>query len=156
MAGDAQGQIADDSGADIAGPTFKTVNYVDIETASLPNAVSAVPTLGEWGIILLSILLLTMGLHHIVLIPAPMIASSAVANTALPRTANGWIYSSCEFRAALKALVGLAILGYACSLLLTGTITTADAIGGLLTVPFAAYLAHAVMLLRKQETSLHF
>jgi hypothetical protein len=145
---DAQGGAAVDTGSSVTGP-FNTVNYSDIETFNF--VVVAVPTLGEWGIILLSILLLTMGLHHLVLIPAPLVANSAVANSALPQTTNGWIYSPCEFRKALLGLSALAVFGYACSLAFTGMVTGADAIGGLITVPVAAYFLHLVQLVRKQE-----
>jgi hypothetical protein len=93
-----------------------------------------------------------MGLHHLVLIPALLVAHSAVAHSALPQTANGWIYSPCEFRKALLGLSALAVFGYVGSLAFTGMITGADMTGGLFTVPIAAYFAHLVVLVRKQES----
>ena len=62
------GTVATDTGASITG-TFNTVNYIDIDTVNLLDVLVTVPTLTEWGVIVLILLLAYFGCKQIKQLP---------------------------------------------------------------------------------------
>ncbi|HAR66122.1 MAG TPA: hypothetical protein DCR55_07925 [Lentisphaeria bacterium] len=118
---DLEGSSAVDTGTQIIG-TGWVLNYNDFNAPTLANLILAVPALGEWGIILLSLTLLVFGLRRL-----PSASEIIVAREALSR--------------ALPAAVLIVAVGYAVMLAVGSSVAAADLFG----IPVAtALLAYVV------------
>ena len=108
------------------------------------TACKQIPTLGQWGLILLSLLILTFGVvalrrHEPVLAMAGQGSSSASNNRSLPfnKAAFGKMLVAVMLGLAATFAVAIAFFGY--------EMTTADVPGSLVTGPLLAYLLHLLV-----------
>jgi hypothetical protein len=103
----------------------------------------AVPTLSQWGIIILSLLVACVG----------MIRISQMYPTGGHRAAiaTAWPLDAVGFTRSLRVSLGIAVVGWTLSLLIFGTIAFSDLVGGSLAVPVFAYFLHLFPLLAKRD-----
>lgn len=106
-----------------------------------------VPTLSEWGLILLALLLMNLGS---VFIAQEKLALATPRNFKLPLIPFQLPFSAECFNKAMVLTAIFAFVGFAGSIALTGTIAASDLIGVFVTAPVFAYLVHLVWLLKEK------
>jgi hypothetical protein len=102
----------------------------------------AIPTLSQWGMIILTLLIMSGGIIQIVAMFAPQALS---AQRSIPFERDIFVHS-------LRAVLILALVGAVLSVLLTGSIAASDIIGGSVTIPVLAYFHHLLRLVRAKMT----
>jgi hypothetical protein len=108
---------------------------------------TGVPTLSEWGLILLTLLLLTGGVLFIMRQPATM---SAMGGGSLhSEGGNPLPFVPAVFIKALTITGLLVLLGFAVAFWLSSPPSTTDIVGISISAPIFAYLLHLVMLLKR-------
>jgi hypothetical protein len=115
-------------------------SYPSNNVTSINNIV---PTLSQWGLIILSILLLTFGV--VAIRTRQLVLSGSQAESKMSIRQLPWDKSL--FGKVLVA-VALGLIGvFTLGILLAGyELTSADVPGSLLTIPLLAYLGHAVLI----------
>ncbi len=124
---------------------------VDGEALNLSNSCNAcpatdIPTLSEWGLITLALMLLSYG--SIAMAGAGKLAGSN--NMQLPVGFNIPV-NAAILRKAFAFTAILAIMGYACSIIFFGTIFFSDIVGVAIAGPVFAYLAHLLYMIEKKN-----
>lgn len=107
-----------------------------------------IPTLSEWGLILLALLLLSYG--SIVLASNQVLAS----NTRIPMPNKQYFtlpFHKAIFRKALSITALLVFIGFSICFYIYKAIFFTDAIGVLFTAPIFAYLTHLLYLIESQQ-----
>jgi hypothetical protein len=132
---DVAGGAASDFGAGAA-PTAGTAGSF---VAPGPFA-EAVPTLSQWGMIILTLLIMSGGIIQIVAMFAP---GALPIRRRIP-------FDSDMFAHSLRAVLVFALVGAVLSVLFTGTIAASDIIGGSVTIPVLAYFHHLLRLVRSK------
>jgi hypothetical protein len=102
-----------------------------------------VPTLSEWGLILMSLLVGALGVAFLVRASAPALAGRG-AVSATPSLLEPRLYARC-----VAVLSALATLGLVVAFLATGPVGLVDLIGLALCVPVAAHPLHLLILSRR-------
>ncbi|MFK7904885.1 MAG: IPTL-CTERM sorting domain-containing protein [Chitinophagales bacterium] len=110
-------------------------------------AAPGVPTLSEWGLILLALLLMNLGS---VFIAQEKLALATPRNFKLPLIPFQLPFSAEYFNKAMVLTAIFAFMGFAGSIVFTGTIAASDLIGVFVTAPVFAYLVHLVWLLKEK------
>ncbi len=129
-------------GADSTTPSC----YIDSDGFSLMISVlPAVPTLSEWGLILLALLLMNLGS---LFIAQEKLALATPRNFKLPLVSLQLPFSAEYFNKAVVSTAIFAFVGFAGSIALTGTIAASDLIGVFVTAPVFAYLVHLVWMMK--------
>ncbi len=112
-----------------------------------PSINTDIPTLSEWGLILMSILLLTYGTLVIVGNSTSLATSGSfqllVPNTTLP-------FNKQRFNLSLILTAVLVLIGFAFSIILYGSVFISDIIGVSFTAPVFAYFVHLLLLIEKE------
>ena len=111
------------------------------------EAVAPIPTLGEWGLITLALLLLSFGTVTVMRKEGALSMAGASMNVGL----NKPVFSSEMFKKALPYTIALGALLSIGSWITTGTITSVDIFGGLIAGSVLTYWAHLVMMFKKDE-----
>lgn len=112
-----------------------------------PPEVAPIPTVGEWGLITLALLLLSFGTVTVMRKEGALSMAGASMNVGL----NKPVFSSEMFKKALPYTIALGALLSVGSWITTGTITTVDIFGGLIAGSVLTYWAHLVMMFKKDE-----
>jgi hypothetical protein len=120
-----------------AGGTLNAVSWYWTHTS--------VPTLSEWGLIAMGLLLLTVGTIFIRKYQA--VLSPAGGTMAAGHTRGPLFASSLYFR-VLAAVMALVLLGVGAVIWRSGTISATDLAGALLCASIAAYWVHLLLLWR--------
>jgi hypothetical protein len=116
--------------ADVSVRPVLTINYT---TGDAP-----VPTVGEWGMILMTLLLLTAGTLAFGQRRPALAGPGGGMSFGLPRR----MFVPALYARVLAAAVGLAVLGFVVAFLVQGTLSGVDLIGAAICTPVAAYLVH--------------
>ncbi len=137
---------------------MKTVNLTITETGTdgacsnspqmhslMITVLADVPTLSEWGLILLALLLMNLGS---VFIAQEKLALATPRNFKLPLISLQLPFSAEYFNKAVVLTAIFAFVGFAGSIALTGTIAASDLIGVFVTAPVFAYLVHLVWMMK--------
>ncbi len=111
------------------------------------SVLPAIPTLSEWGLILLALLLMNLGS---VFIAQEKLALAIPRNFKLPFTSLQLPFSAEYFNKAMVLTAIFAFVGFAGSIALTGTIAASDLIGVFVTAPVFAYLVHLVWIIKEK------
>ncbi len=112
-----------------------------------PCPVTDIPTLSEWGLILLSLLLMSYGA---VQMTAGKLAINGNTNIPLPMGNQFNLpFNAAIFEKSLKFTALLALIGFAICFAIYGAIFLPDIIGFILTAPIFAYLLHLLYLAEK-------
>ncbi len=109
------------------------------------TVVSGVPTLSEWGLILLALLLMNLGS---IFIAQEKLALATPRNFKLPLISLQLPFSAEYYNKAVVLTAIFAFVGFAGSIVLTGTIAASDLIGVFVTAPVFAYLVHLVWMMK--------
>ncbi len=104
-----------------------------------------VPTLSEWGLILLALLLMNLGS---IFIAQEKLALATPRNFKLPLISLQLPFSAEYFNKAVVLTAIFAFVGFAGSIVLMGTIAASDLIGVFVTAPVFAYLVHLVWMMK--------
>ena len=125
--------------------SFSGIDPVDIAGSVTDSTVTAaVPTLGEWGLIILSLLLLTFGM---VALRSREVALAGVGNTSsFPTKLPQWPFDKAAFGKMLAmVMVGLAAIFSVAVAFFGYEMTNADVPGSLVAGPVLAYLLHLMV-----------
>ena len=115
------------------------------EITTFPNPLGA-PTLSEWGVIILALLLLTVGTGFIV-IRRPVITKAAASGTILiDEGIRRPLFIPAIFGKAVAGMLGIALVGIALVNQLFNPISAIDICGTLLCAVILAYLVHLLSL----------
>lgn len=124
-------------------PVLALYDAVSLQIGCAQNPVTDIPTLSEWGLILLSILLLSYGT---LIIMANNVALSGIGNIQLPIKEIYIPFSSFHFSIASVLTILLVIFGFVLSIILYGSAFTSDIIGVSFTAPVFAYFIHLLLI----------
>ena len=110
-------------------------------------APSTIPTLGEWGMVILSLLMGSFGLAYI------RRESFAFATEGGSMKEEGGMmpFDATLFKKCLLVFAGITIAGFAASVAYMGHVQLSDAIGGPICAAVAAYFAHLVVLMKREQ-----
>ena len=110
-----------------------------------------IPTLSEWGLITLALLLMTFGSVKMA-VGSVALASTGSRNIPVPGTNNFQLpFDAAVFRKATTFTGILAIIGFAVCFAIFGAIFLPDVIGVLIAGPVFAYLAHLLYILETRK-----
>jgi len=121
-------------------------NSPQVANLNINVIAGGIPTLSEWGLILLALLLMNLGT---VAIAQEKMTLATSRNYSLPFTRLSMPFSGTHFSKAILFTAICAFVGFAASIFLTGTIAASDLIGVFVTAPVFAYLVHLLGLLKK-------
>ncbi len=131
-----------------------TVDTCD-PVAGCTNIKQAIPTMGQWGLILLMLLTLTFGSLFITASQTTF-AGGFKTNQFSFRTLSQWSsypFDKNIFRKAVYFTACLILLATVGTLAVYGYIAMIDVLGTMITAPIFAYLVHLLMLTGKQNQS---
>ena len=110
-----------------------------------------IPTLSEWGLITLALLLMTLGAVKMA-VGSVALAGTGNKNLPLPGGHSFRLpFDMAIFRKALNVTAILAIIGFAICFAIFGAIFTPDMIGVAIAGPIFAYLAHLLYILETKN-----
>jgi len=123
-------------------------NCVDDSTVVLNDcAIPQIPTLSEWGLITLALLLMTLGAVKMA-VGSVALAGTGSKNLPMPSGNSFRLpFDMAIFRKALNVTAILAIIGFAICFAIFGSIFIPDIIGVAIAGPIFAYLAHLLYIL---------
>jgi len=102
-----------------------------------------VPTMGEWGIFLLGLIVLILGTVFMLQFQtASQLRTAGSTNATMSFNASNMPFNRSVFMSALKATLWLVPLGFAFIYVCWGEIVVHDFFGMFLTIPLVAYLIH--------------
>jgi len=107
----------------------------------------AIPTMGEWGLISLGLLLLSFGTTMIMRKEGAMSTSAGDVQLNFSKP----LFNLDIFKKSLLIALGLGLMLSLGSVALTGTLTLVDIIGGAIATPILAYWLHLVSMYKKDE-----
>jgi len=114
-------------------------------------AVPEIPTLSEWGLITLALLLMTLGAVKMA-VGSVALAGTGSKNLPMPGGNSFRLpFDMAIFRKALNITAILAIIGFAICFAIFGAIFTPDMIGVAIAGPIFAYLAHLLYILETKN-----
>lgn len=100
-----------------------------------------VPTMSEWGVFLLALLMITAAAVFIVAFDKqPALATAS--NTIYSKPTSRIPFNKVNYLASMKHAIGIAIVGFAVIYIGWGEIVKADLVGMSLSIPIIAYLIH--------------
>ena len=111
--------------------------------------VEPIPTVSEWGLITLSLLLLSFGTA--VVYRKQMELSNANDASSFTMKLSTPLFHKSSYLGSLAVVLGLGLLLSIFSWLTTGTITLVDIVGGTITAPILAYWIHLVWMFQKRS-----
>ncbi len=114
----------------------------DLNVQKLPIPNAAIPTVSEWGLMLLSLLLLNFGTLFILQQQYSLAHIKEQTHYKINNSLPSFPFILPIFKKALLVSLLIAFTFFFISLALTGTITTTDFIGTLVCLPFLGYLLH--------------
>ena len=126
----------------------EAIAWDNITIKGIPAGV-AVPTMGEWGMFLFALIMISLGIVFVfnaqqrLAISGTNNANSSINLRQLP-------FEKEVFYTAFKHACGLAVAGFGFIFLMWGEIVPADFVGMALTIPLVAYLMHVVNLFGKK------
>ncbi len=126
------------------------VYYDDISltiSCTQTPTVESVPTLSEWGLIFMSILLMTVGTLKIA---STTFAGIGNLNIQVEVSSYKLPFNKRSYTQAMILTVLLTCLGFVSSMILTGDIAFSDWIGTTITAPLFAYFVHLIIILTKE------
>jgi len=112
------------------------------------NPETNIPTLGQWGLINLALLLVTFGA---IKMTATRFVFSGATNISLPITNTFLPFDIPIFRIALKTTAVLTVIGFGICFTVYGAIFMPDILGMSLAGPIFAYLLHLVILIEGKQ-----
>lgn len=130
-----------DAGGDV-GPRLFTVDGTGQQMVSLSVASEDIPTLSEWGLITLALMLMSYG--SIVMAGAGKLAGTS--NAQIPMGFQ-LPFNAAILRKAFMFTIILAAIGYTMSIVLFGAIFFSDIVGVAIAGPVFAYLVHLLYLI---------
>lgn len=133
--------IANSTATGFCSPDTETkTNYITVIAAEIP-------TLSEWALILLALLFMNLGT---VAIAQEQLSLVSNRNYSLPFTRLQLPFSSAHFNKGIVLTAIFALVGFAASIFLTGTIAASDLIGVFVTAPVFAYLVHLLWMVKEK------
>ncbi len=109
--------------------------------------VATIPTASEWGLITLGLLLLSFGTTMII----RKEGSLATDQGNLSLDFNKPLFNADVFKKSLLVALGLGLMLSIGSVVLTGTLTLTDIIGGAIATPILAYWLHLIGMYKNDE-----
>lgn len=109
--------------------------------------INAIPTAGEWGLISLGLLLLSFGTTMIIRKEGVLATDQGSFSLGF----NKPLYNAGLFKKSLLIALGLGVCLSVGSVLLTGTLTMTDIIGGAIATPILAYWLHLIGMYKNEE-----
>ena len=100
----------------------------------------AIPTMGEWGMFLFALIMVTMGVVFVKGMQTEV--GMATSQGAVPVEVRRFPFDKANYFKSIKHAFGLALVGFAFIYLVWGEIVPADLVGMSLTIPVVAYLIH--------------
>jgi len=134
-------------------PTILNTAYNPIPNEPATIAVGAcapppaIPTMGEWGLISLGLLLLSFGTTMIMRKEGAMSTNAGDVQLNFSKP----LFNLDIFKKSLLIALGLGLMLSLGSVALTGTLTLVDIIGGAIATPILAYWLHLVSMYKKEE-----
>ncbi len=134
-----------DTSGDI-GPRLFSVDGTGTEFLAFQSFVETIPTLSEWGLITLALMLMTYGTLAVA-------GVGAFAGTSNVNTPIGFQLpvNAAILRKAFVLTTVLAAIGYGCSIVLFGAIFFSDIVGVAIAGSVFAYLLHLLILVEKNK-----
>jgi len=131
---------------DMDAMTSNDVVQADCTCAGSPDSTTDIPTLSEWGLITLMLLLMSYG--SIAMSAVGRLAGVTTRNVPLPGNKMFSLpFNNSVYRKALLITGLLVAGGFAASIATIGTVLMSDIIGSMIAGPVFAYLAHLLYLL---------
>jgi hypothetical protein len=109
--------------------------------------VATIPTASEWGLITLGLLLLSFGTTMIIRKEGAL----ATDQGNLSLDFNKPLFNTGLFKKSLMVALGLGLMLSVGSVILTGTLTLTDIIGGAIATPILAYWLHLIGMYKNDE-----
>lgn len=109
-----------------------------------------IPTMGQWGMFLFTLIMVTFGLVF-VYNAQHRLAVSGMGGVSNSFNTRQLPFEKTTFQSALKIAMALAIPGFVLIFAVWGEIVSADFLGMALAIPVVAYLIHVVKLFGKNE-----
>jgi len=122
--------------------------------ANLYEDEAGVPTVSEWGLIVLTLSLLTAGTVFLAR-RRTVLAGAGVGSVELSNRPGITLFVPLVFVKALAATMALVVVGFAGVIWLFGSISTTDAVGTLISAPLLAYLVHLWIVLARASRPDH-
>jgi hypothetical protein len=107
---------------------------------------STIPTLGEWGMVILCLLMGSFGLAYMRKESLATAGGSAQMSTSPSMPFDQGLFKRC-----LLVFAGITIAGFAASAAVIGHVQLSDAVGGPICAAVAAYFAHLVILMKREQ-----
>jgi len=124
----------------------------DCVEACIVVPAQAVPTVGEWGLIILCMLLLSFSIVFMGRTQHAFSLANGQTLRYMPENLTGpFPFVKDIFHKAMAIALALVVIGFVLSLALTGMITTVDIIGSFIATPIAAYLFHLIWIFNKSD-----
>jgi len=118
---------------------------MDYHALEIEEAPGAIPTLSEWGLIILSLLLVTVGVVHIRRQQPAMAMAGAGAPVQSNESSGMSLFNRDAFGKCLTATWALSILGLGVAIWIMGSIPMRDIIGTMICATIVAYLVHTFL-----------
>jgi len=129
-----------------AAPEYDAAANCDDGTCSIEPV--DIPTLSQWGLITLALLLATFGA---VTMSATKLAFAGTSTVPMPFTNFSLPFNAAVLRKALQITGILALIGFAICFAIFGAIFMPDIIGVAIAGPIFAYLAHLIYLIERKS-----
>ena len=126
----------------------EAIAWDNITVKGIPAGV-AVPTMGEWGMFLFALIMITFGVVFVFNTQYRLVISGT-NNVSGSFNGRQFPFEAGMFKTALKHACGLAIAGFGFIFLIWGEIVLSDLVGMSLTIPVVAYLLHIINLFGKK------
>lgn len=133
----------------MTGPSLIYYDNISLETTCNPP-METIPTLSEWGLIFMAILLMTIGTLNV----ASATSFAGTNSLKLPSNISNiqlLPYSKSIFISASISTLLLVGIGFSFSLTFTGTIAFSDWVGTIITAPLLTYFLHLLILLELKK-----
>ncbi len=112
---------------------------------------AAIPTMSEWGLILLTLLTLTFVTLSVTSAQTRFSGFNGGITLDNLTQWNNYPFHKATFTKALLAVGGLALLAATGTLMVYGAITMTDFVGTMIAGPVLAYLIHLLILVNQSE-----
>jgi len=126
------------------GGNWMGMDYHALEIDAIQGP-GAIPTLSEWGLIVLSLMLLTVGVVHIRRHQPGLSLASAGGNVDSTGNSKKNLFSPDVFGKCMAATWALSVAGIGVVIFVMGTIAIRDIVGTLVCATIVAYLLHTFL-----------
>lgn len=119
---------------------------VGVNSVSVQRAPAGAPTLSQWGVIIMALLLLTVGVSFITRRQLEMVGAFGFDSSELNASMNMPLFAPSVYSKAFTVTLALMIVGLVVMVWLYGSISMLDICGALLCALICAYIIHLLTI----------